>query len=234
MRAAEKAGAEIRIVDNRSDDGTAELLQQYEGRVRVTYNPHRAGYGANHNLNLRQTGAPYFVIMNADMLVEEDTFVRLAAFMDAHPDAGMVSPRFLGEDGTVQGSNKRLPAVWDLFLRRFVPGPIRRRFQRRLDAYEMRDVGYDAVCDVPFLSGAFLFCRTAVLERLGGFDEGFFLYFEDVDLCRRVARTHRTMYFPGVSVTHFWKRAAHKNWRFTWYFISSAARYFRKWGLKLA
>jgi GT2 family glycosyltransferase len=231
IRAAERADAEITIVDNRSTDGTAEMLREIKHPIRVIRNPDRAGYGENHNLALEGTTAEYFVIMNPDMIVEEDVFVRLRDFMDAHPEAGIVTPKIVNEDGSVQGLNKRLPTVWDLFLRR-LPSVIRKRFKRRLDFYEMRDVGYDAICDVPFVSGAFMFCRTEVLQRLGGFDRRYFLYFEDVDLSRRVARTHRTMYYPGTTVVHLWQRSAHKDLRFTWYFIVSGARYFLRWGIR--
>ena len=96
----------------------------------------------------------------------------------------------------------------------------------------MRDVGYEHTYDVPFLSGSFLFCRTDLLKSLGGFDPGFFLYFEDVDLCRRVQRTHRTVYYPDVSAVHFWGRSAHKDWWYSAQFMRSAARYFNKWGYR--
>jgi hypothetical protein len=78
-----------------------------------------------------------------------------------------------------------------------------------------------------------MFCRTNLLKAIGGFDERFFLYFEDFDLCRRVQRTHRTVYCPNVAVTHFWKRAAHKNWRHTLCFLMSAFRYFNRWGYRM-
>jgi hypothetical protein len=107
-------------------------------------------------------------------------------------------------------------------------------FRERLDSYEMRDVGYEAVCDVPFMTGAFMCCRTDVLKAIGGFDERFFLYFEDADLSRRVQQFgFRTAYFPEACVTHAWERMAHRNWRMAWVFSISAWRYFRKWGLRL-
>ena len=97
---------------------------------------------------------------------------------------------------------------------------------------EMRDVGYDHIYDVPLLSGSFMFCRTALLRKLRGFDPKYFLYFEDFDLCRRVQETHRTVYNPYSSVIHFWKRASHINLVFTYYFMRSAFLYFNRWGYK--
>jgi len=144
----------------------------------------------------------------------------------------MLSPKILNEDGTIQGLNKRYPTVLDLFLRRFVPRNLQGLFKKRLDYYEMRDVGYDIMYDVEFLSGAFMFCRTDLLKSIGGFDPRYFLYFEDVDLCRRIQRTHRTVYFPDVSVTHYWERSAHKNWTYTVHFIKGAQTYFNQWGYR--
>jgi len=231
--AAKHIDAEILLIDNRSNDATSEYIHQYYPEIQVTYNPDITGYGENHNINLSKARGRYFVAMNSDMLVENSVFVQLFDYMDTHPDIGIISPKVLSEDGSIQGLNKRYPTLLDLFLRRFVNNPpriLQKVVQHRLDYYEMRDVGYDRICDVEFLSGAFMFCRAELLKSIGGFDPQYFLYFEDVDLCRRVQRTHRTTYFPFVSVTHYWKRSAHINWKFTLYFIRSAYRYFNKWG----
>jgi GT2 family glycosyltransferase len=229
--AAGLADARIMLVENLCTDNTVEYVRSTYPDIPITHNPHITGYGGNHNINLGKAQSKYFVIMNSDMEVEPEVFDRLSSFMEEHEDIGIVSPRVLNDDGTIQGLNKRYPTILDLLLRRFCPGPLKQMAQKRLDRYEMRDVGYDTMYDVEFLSGAFMFCRTDLLKQIGGFDEDFFLYFEDVDLCRRVQETHRTTYYPHVSVTHYWKRSSHTNWRFTWYFIQSAWLYFRKWGV---
>ena len=233
VKAAANADSEVMIVDNRSRDGTCHFLESIDYPVSILHNPARAGYAENHNLNLPRARGKYFVIMNADVFLPKDVFSELCAFMDANPDVGIVAPKVLNVDGTLQPLNKRLPTLLVLFLRRFGPDALKRRFQHQLDAYEMRDVGYDHICDVPFLSGAFLFCRTDLLRAIGGFDERYFMYFEDVDLCRRVARTHRTVYNPVVAITHVWKRAVYTSWRFTIYFMQSAAKYFWRWRVRI-
>ena len=106
-------------------------------------------------------------------------------------------------------------------------------FEKRLKYYEMRDVGYDSIIDVPFVSGAFMFTRMALIKDLCGFDERFFMYFEDVDLCRRVQKTNRTVYYPDAVVTHRWDRAAHKKLKWMIIFMNSAFHYFNKWGYRL-
>jgi GT2 family glycosyltransferase len=232
--AARLAPTEILVVDHQSQDGSGDYIRSTFPQVQVIRNDARAGYGENHNRNLVRAQGAYFVIMNTDIVMEADAFVRLRAFLEANPDIGMISPRVLNEDGTVQGLNKRYPTVWDLFLRRFLPKGLQRRFQERLDRYEMRDVGYDRSYDVEFLSGSFMFCRTDMLRALGGFDTRYFLYFEDVDLCRRCQQHCRTVYYPDVSVTHLWERAAHKRWIYTYWFARSAVTYFNRWGWRLA
>jgi len=232
MPAADLVHAEILLVDNRSSDGVSKWVHKNYPVVNSLFNPRKAGYGENHNHNLQRACGRYFVIMNSDMIIAPNTFSVLRDYMDQHPDVGIVSPKVLNEDGTIQGLNKRYPTLFDLLLRRLMPKFLQCLFRRRLDYYEMRDVGYDHTYNVPFLSGAFMFCRTDLLKSLGGFDPGYFLYFEDVDLCRRVQRTHRTVYYPEVSVVHFWERSAHKDWRYTAYFFRSATRYFSKWGYR--
>jgi GT2 family glycosyltransferase len=232
LTAAFPLQTEILLVDCNSNDGTVQFVHELFPQVNVFVNLKRAGYGENHNINLARATGHYFVIMNSDMTVYPEIFLCLADFMNEHNDIGIVSPKILNADGTIQGLNKRYPTICDLFLRRFLPKTFHRFFKRRLANYEMRDIGYDHIYDVPFLSGSFMFCRTDLLKKVNGFDPEYFLYFEDVDLCRRVQRTHRTVYNPDVSVVHYWKREAHKNWLFTYIFVCSAFRYFNRWGYK--
>lgn len=233
LLAAGQANAEVLVVDHRSTDGTRDYLRLNYPQVRVVFNAIKSCYGENHNINLRYARGRYFVISNTDIMINSpDLFVRLRDYMDQHPDVGIVSPKILNEDMTIQGLNRRRPTFLDLFLRRFLPKPLVSIFRRRMDYYEMRDVGYDYEYDVPFLSGAFLFCRTGLLQSIGGFDPRYYLYFDDVDLCRRVQQTHRTVYYHQVSITHFWRRIAHKNLYHTFLFSKMAIRYFNRWGYK--
>jgi len=158
----------------------------------------------------------------------------LIEYMDTHPDVGMISPRVLNEDQTLQCLNKRNPALLDLFLRRFYSGVGLKYFKKRLDHYEMKDQGYDRICEVPFMTGAFMFCRTTVLKKVGGFDPRFFMYFEDADLSRKIqAMGYKTLYYPFVHITHLWQRASQKRIKMAMVFILSGLKYFQKWGWKL-
>jgi GT2 family glycosyltransferase len=233
--AAAQVDSEMLLVDYRSRDGTSRWLASAYPAVKVLRNDKPAGYGANHNLNLYRAHGKYFAVMNADLVVNSlDLFRTLCGHMDRRPDIGISGIKVLNQDGTIQGLNKRYPTILDLFLRRCVPAAFRPLVQRRLDYYEMRDVGYERACDIEFVSGAFMFCRTELLRSLGGFDPRYSLYFEDVDLCRRTQRSHRTSYFPGGTVTHFWHRDARKSALHARLFLANAARYFAQWGWRLA
>jgi hypothetical protein len=225
------------VVDNHSTDNTPVLLRAYAERwphLTLIQNADNVGFGTAHNQALRQVTSRYHVVCNPDIVFTEDVFTPLIGFMDQDPLIGILCPRFLNPDGSLQPLNRRNPTVLDLMLRRFLPDKWRGRcVKKRMDAYEMRDVGYADSCNVPFMTGAFMFCRTEALRRVGGFDERFFLYFEDADLSRQMqARGFRTIYVPGASVTHNWERLAHRSWRMAWVFSINALRYFLKWGFR--
>ncbi len=234
MSAAQRVQADVCLVVYRSDDGSREFVCREFPAVSLIENRDSAGYGRNHNLNLQRSAGKYFVVMNSDMAVGPDTFAELERYMDEHPDVVMVAPRILNSDGSVQELNKRDPTVLDVLQRLPLPPIVSKWAKARIDYYEMRDMGYEMEIEAPCLSGCFLFCRREPLERLGGFDENFFLYFEDNDLCRRMRQIGRIVYNPSVSVTHFWARRSRKSLRYTWYFAVSAWRYFNKWGWSLS
>jgi GT2 family glycosyltransferase len=226
----------IVVVDNHSTDSTLDRLQGYVQCLQnftLIRNATNRGFGQAHNQALSVAGSVYHVICNPDIRISNDVFSPLMEHLKRFPHIGMACPRFLSEDGTLQPLNRRYPTVLDLLLRRFAPARVRPLIQKRLQFYDMQDVGYAHSCDVPFMSGAFMFGRTDVLKAVAGFDERYFLYFEDADLSRKIQNYgYRTVYFPDVCVTHAWERMAHKNWRGTWLFMKSAFQYFRKWGFR--
>jgi GT2 family glycosyltransferase len=124
--------------------------------------------------------------------------------------------------------------VWVLFLRGFAPGFVRRRFAAQLHRYEMRDaVGGGLLTGVPLASGCFMLLRTALLERLGGFDPRYFMYFEDYDLSLRVGREASVAYEPRARIVHHGGEAARKGWRHVAWFAASACRFFTRHGWKI-
>jgi GT2 family glycosyltransferase len=224
----------IWIIDNQSQDHTVKIVQHYlESHKNIFFiqNPVNSGYGAGHNLALKNISSDYHVICNPDIEINHDTINSLASYMDKNPDIGILSPKFLNLDGSLQAINHRNPTFYDLALRRLIPNKAKPLFKKRLEYYEMLDRGYDEIYNVPFMSGAFMFCRTPVLKEIGGFDERYFLYFEDADLSREFQnRGLRTVYYPYATVIHGWERAAHKSLAMATIFIKNAFKYFNKWG----
>jgi len=220
------------IVDNSSKLALKNVFQDLP--VEYHFYGENVGYGQGHNWAiLHSAESSYHLILNPDIVIAPDTVERLVEFMDANPSIGMVCPRVLNIDGTDQFLNKRYLNVTDLFVRRFVPQIFHPLFKRRLARYEMRDVGYDKVCDVECIPGAFMLCRKDVLKAIGGFDSRYFMYFEDGDLCRKFQmHGYRTVYYPHATIVHGYERASHKSVRMTIIFIANMFRYFNKWGWK--
>lgn len=189
------------------------------------------GYGAAHNLAFYRSHGDVHLILNPDVLLEEGALSEGLAFLAAHPEAGLVAPAVWDGKGQRQYLCKGYPTVLDLALRGFAPEWLRRRFQQRLDRYELRaQVGDAVLWDPPLASGCFMLCRRAVLEQVGGFDPEYFLYFEDFDLSLRLAVVTRLAYVPTVRITHQGGYAARKGWRHIGLFLRAAALFFRRHG----
>ena len=191
------------------------------------------GFGAAHNLalsSLSDVRAPYHLILNPDIHLGVGALSELAAVMDALPEVGVVMPRILYPNGSTQYLCKLLPAPLDLILRRFTGNPWRRLFQGRMDRYDMKLFDYSRPVYVPVLSGCFMFTRRSMLEAVGRFDERFFLYMEDVDLCRRMDGISRLLFWPGITVTHGHARGSYRHTHLLGLHIRAAIAYFNKWG----
>ena len=187
------------------------------------------GYGAGHNYAIRKMidRFEYHLVVNPDIYFEVGVLDGLIGFMDAHREVGLVSPKILYPDGSIQYLSKRLPKPLDLFGRRFLPFFM---LQKRRDYLEMRETGYDREMDSSFLSGCFMFFRTEALLQVGLFDERFFLYCEDLDITRRIAERYRCVFLPSISVFHHFGKGSYKSLRMLGIHVVSAVRYFNKWG----
>lgn len=188
------------------------------------------GFGRANNLALSMADSEYHAFVNPDVTFAGDALSALAAFMDARPDAGMAIPRMLGEDGELQPVYRREVTVLDALNRTLLGNRLRKRGRW----HTMADADYTRPFRVPFGQGSFLFGRTALLKGLGGFDDRFFMYLEDADLCRRVNEVSGLWYCPDATVIHRWERGSHKSTRLMRAHLASYAAYFRKWGLRLA
>ena len=225
------------VVDNAAGEHSGkanELRSEVEARGgRYVASIRNVGFGAGHNIGLRslvEALADYHLMLNPDIMFGAGALETLQKVMDERVDVGLLMPRVTYPDGEVQRLCKLLPTPIDFFLRRFAPRQLQSLFSKRLAKYEMRGIENTACESVPFLSGCFMFTRLSALNAVNGFDERYFLYMEDVDLCRRMASLSKLLYWPGVTVTHGCYRGAYKNRRLMWLFVQSAVRYFKRWG----
>lgn len=234
FRAQEGIKGALTLVDNASGADYMAQLRQIEGVSLIESGANR-GFGFGHNIGIR--AAPphrYYLVMNPDVVIHPGTLRIMIDYMDRHPDIGLLLPQLRHPDGSLQYLNKRLPSVFDFFARRFLPKKLQqcRPIARKLDHFVMKDVGYDAPCEVAFASGCFMLFRAEALQQAGLFDEAFFMYLEDCDIGRRVAAFAKVMYIPDAVVTHHWARGSHHSWRLTWVMIRSMFHYYHKWGWK--
>ena len=235
--AAEALDTDLQVIDNESGQTYFdELVAALAGKATVVASGRNGGYGYGHNTALRTARTSrHHLVLNPDVVIRPGALVQLVGFLDSRPYAGMVAPKVLNPDGTLQALNKRDPNVLDLVLRRFAVSSLRNLpfFKHRLDRYEMWDVGYDRTAPLEFMSGCCMLIRRDLLASLGGFDDRFFLYFEDADLTRRVNQVSSSWYLPDAVVTHVWHRDSARSWWAFRVLVTSAVSYFRKWGLRL-
>lgn len=187
------------------------------------------GFGKANNLALSRSEADYHAFVNPDIRFIEDSLSILKEFLDDRQEVGMTIPRMLDDDGVMQPVYRREVTVLDAANRTL----LRNRMRNRDRWHTLADKDYSIPFEVPFGQGSFLFGRTSLLKSLGGFDDRFFMYLEDADLCKRINEVSCLLYCPDTAVVHRWERASHKNARLMKEHIRSYVRYFRKWGLKL-
>jgi len=214
------------------DNSPTQLPLQHllEPRVSYYYPNRNLGYGRAHNIALRASRgrARYNLVMNTDIAYSPDVVTRLKQFLDLDAKCGLAGPQVHFPDGSLQHVCRMLPTPFNMILRRFLP---RTAWTERIDSnYELRWWDHQTVANIPYFQGSFMMLRTELCNELGGFDERFFLYGEDIDLTRRIHKIAETLYVPDVHITHEYRRYSNRSLRGTWYGIQNNCRYFNKWG----
>jgi N-acetylglucosaminyl-diphospho-decaprenol L-rhamnosyltransferase len=184
--------AEIVVLDNASEDGSAAAVRERFPGVRVIEQRHRAGFGANHNAVIRATSGRYVFVLNEDTTSEDWGFERMVAHLDANPRVAALAPRLVYPDGRLQASAWRFPSPAAAAL-----GLV------TLGRAGIVQSGGSETRDVDWAMAAAILLRREALDDVGLFDEDFFIYSEETDLCRRLRDAGwRTQYFPAVTVVH--------------------------------
>lgn len=195
--------AEVVLVDNASADDTVRAVRDAHPWVQVIASARNLGFAAGNNLAARHARGRHLLLLNPDAEVGEEALDRCVAFLDAHPDVGVVGARVENPDGTLQRACRR--SVPTPLVSLFRLGGLRRLFPRHpaARAYNLDDADPARTLDVDAVSGSFLMARREAWERAGGLDERYFLYAEDIDFCLAVkAAGYRVVYYPEAVVVH--------------------------------
>jgi GT2 family glycosyltransferase len=205
LKSLELASTEFEtvVVDNASSDGSAEMVAMEFPSVRLIRSETNTGFSGGNNIGLADLDCDYAFLLNSDATVAPGDLDELIAFADATPAAGIIGPRVINPDGSIQYSCRRWPTFEagmfrNVWLGRLFPN------NKPASSYLMQDFDHRSIIDVDWVSGCALFISKDCIKKIGLLDaETFFMYCEDMDWCLSAHKHHfRVVYFPGCEVTH--------------------------------
>lgn len=229
LRALQDSCAEkIIIIDNASEERIRGIVSDFNKAV---YLPNRnTGYAAGHNKGLtvaENDRADYHLVLNSDVEFSPEDITELVAYMENDMTIGVAHPRIKDNAGNDLFTSRLLPTPFDVFIRRFVPNSW---FTTLRNRYLLKHLDHEKTHNIPYHQGSFLLLRMGAIYECGKFDERFFMYPEDIDLCRRIHRKYKTLYVPSPIVVHHHRKASYKSTRMLWVHIINMIKYFNKWG----
>jgi hypothetical protein len=194
---------EIIVVDNASDDNSGEMIEKTFPMVHLIRSPINLGFGGANNLGFQQAKGKYIVLLNSDAFLHEGTLQKSIERMDQDPKIGLGGPQFIGRDGSWQPSARQFPSLLNDFLH--LSGLAAKYPHSSFFGKADRTWGASSeILDTDWIPGAFCIIPRHVLEEVGYFDERFFLYCEEVDLCRRIKQAgYKIRYWGDLLVTHY-------------------------------
>lgn len=234
QRAEGDVSLEILVVDSASSDGTVEMLHARYPHVTVLAQPENVGFTRGNNIGLAAAQGRYLMLLNPDTEVIGDALRQMVAYLDAHPDVGIVGPHTLNTDGTHQSTRRRFPTfITGLFESTWLQAIAPRRV---LDRYYVRDVPDGSTADVDWVQGSALLLRREVYQQIGGLDEGYVMFSEELDWCKRARLAGwRAVYLGGARIVHHGGKSTDQVVaRRHIHFEQSKLRYFRKFHGPLA
>lgn len=216
------------VWDNSATNELKTFFSQFDF-VNYYHSGDNIGFGAGHNRNLARLTTPsdYLLVVNPDVYFNKGTLTEIIDYAGKHSNISQLMPLVRYPDGKLQRLCKRLPTPFDLLIRRFIPFNV---FTRRRAYYEMEDFSYDEVREIPFLSGCFSLVRMDAMLKVGGYDERFFMYMEDLDLCRRLKGEGETIFYPGATIYHKFEKESYRSFLLLKIHATSAIKYFNKYG----
>ena len=211
------------------DNGISKGLEEYCLSNNYNYSSlsKNIGFGKGHNFNFNKIDKKnfLFLILNPDVFFDSNDFIALLKFIEQNQDFGIMSPKLLNSDCSVQQICRPLPTPLNLFVRRLSKKLGRSNFFGN----SLGNISNELTV-VPFIHGACFFVKSEIFRRVGGFDSRFFLYMEDADLCRRVNEISTVLYNSKFHAIHEHQQGSYKNFILLYHHSLSAIRYFNKWG----
>lgn len=215
------------VIDENSSDKTVDLVKNNFPQINLIVLPQNKGFGYGHNQVLNKLDSDFHVILNPDITFNSNIFDGLSNYIQNNPDVAIVTPQILNADGSVQDLPKLTPK-----FKYLISGRLERfggLFKIWRDEYTCRKKIFKDPTEVNFCSGCFIMIKTEVFKKLHGFDERFFMYFEDADLTRRAKKYGKTILHPGFYATHIWERTSSKKLNYLCTHVISMIKYFKKW-----
>jgi len=230
----------VLVVDSATEEDTEMMLREEFPEVRFFPNRRNVGFGRLINTSLEECHGEYLFLINADIIIRRETIETLLSFARTHPEVGLIGPKQLNFNGSLQATCLRFYRPLTILFRRtwLKHLPIGRR---HLAWFTMEDFDHQSVREVDWIMGSALFVSRGAAMAVGPMDSRFFMYMEDVDWCRRFWEVgHRVVYVPTAEVYHYHAKGSAKGGffrslfmnRLTWYHIQSALRYFLKYSGK--
>ncbi len=220
---------EVIVVDSASSDGTPAMVRERFPWATLIACEHNVGFTRGNNLALARARGRYLLLLNPDTVVHDDALPVLVRHLDAHPQAGIAGPRVLNADGSTQSTRRRFPTPLTAFFEStWLQGYAPRRI---LDRYYVTDQPDDGVFEVDWVQGCALLARRAVYEQIGGLDEGYVMFSEELDWCRRARLAGWQVHYVGTArITHYGGKSTDQvETRKHIHFQQSKLRYFRKY-----
>ncbi len=212
LKASQNCSCEIFVVDNNSVDGSVGLIKDKFPQVNLIQNKDNKGFSVANNQAIKLSLGEYVLLLNPDTVVQEDTFTKTIAFMDANPKAGGLGVKMLDGQGNFAPESKRgLPTPKVAFykmigLAKLFPN------SKNFGCYHLNYLPQNQTNEIDVISGAFMLIRKTVLDEIGLLDETFFMYGEDVDLSYRIQKAgYKNYYFPETQIIHYKGESTKKN-----------------------
>ena len=214
------------VIDNASTDDTVEKISKIDG-VEVIKNNSNIGFGAAHNKALGCEMGKYHFVINPDIVIKSDVLSDFVDYFEQNTDVVMAMPKICNPDGSEQKLPKEMPTAKRLFLGRLAS--VSSKFAAIRNEYIWADKEITEPTDVNFCTGCFFCIRSEAFEKLGGFDDRYFMYLEDVDLTIRAKKIGRVVMNPDISVIHEWGRESAKKLKYLLIHICSSIKFLYKW-----